>query len=114
MNAIATNQRMGFGQFLKIRMRGFPAWFARRIYYLFQTPGWRRRVRIMIDWTIGVLFRPDIVKVGLDSEIVSLLREVAQRDILPQLIDKPGPASELSPVAARTCGSQDLDMGHAW
>ena len=60
---------MGFGQFLKIRMRGFAAWFARRTYYLLQMPGWSRRLRMMIDWTFGLLFRPDIVKVGLDSEI---------------------------------------------
>ena len=67
---------MGFGQFLKVRMRGLPAWFARRTYYLLQMPGWSRRLRMMIDWTFGLLFRPDIVKVGLDSETASLLREV--------------------------------------
>ena len=31
----------------------------------------------MIDWTFALLFRPDIVKVGLDSETAWLLREVA-------------------------------------
>ena len=67
---------IGFGQFLKVRMRGFPAWFARRTYYLLQMPGWSRRLRMMIDWTFGLLLRPDIVKVGLDSESVSLLREL--------------------------------------
>jgi hypothetical protein len=29
----------------------------------------------MIDWTFALLFRPDIVKISLDSETVSLLRE---------------------------------------
>ena len=29
----------------------------------------------MIDWTFALLFRPDIVKVSLDSETVSLLHE---------------------------------------
>ena len=71
---------MGFGQFLKIRMRGFPAWFARRTYYLLQMPGWSRRLRMMIDWTFGLLLRPDIVKVGLDSETASLLRELGLDD----------------------------------
>ena len=71
---------MGFGQFLKIRMRGFPAWFARRTYYLLQMPGWSRRLRMMIDWTFGLLLRPDIVKVGLDSETASLLRELGLGD----------------------------------
>jgi NADH dehydrogenase len=71
---------MGFAQFLKLRMHGFPAWFIRRTYYLLQMPGWSRRLRMMIDWTFGLLFRPDIVKVGLDSETASLLRELRLSD----------------------------------
>jgi NADH dehydrogenase len=59
-----------FGQLLKVRLRGVPAWFVRRTYYLLQMPGWRRRLRIMIDWTFALLFRPDIVKISLDSEEV--------------------------------------------
>jgi hypothetical protein len=69
-----------FGQFLKVRVHGFPAWFLRRTYYLLQMPGWSRRLRIMIDWTFALLFRPDVVKVGLDSETALLLREVAAQD----------------------------------
>jgi NADH dehydrogenase len=64
-----------FGQLLKLRVRGVPAWFVRRTYYLLQMPGWRRRLRIMIDWAFALLFRPDIVKLGLDSETDLLLRE---------------------------------------
>ena len=66
-----------FGQLLKVRVRGLVAWFVRRTYYLLQMPGWSRRLRIMIDWTFALLFRPDIVKISLDSEAASLLREVA-------------------------------------
>ena len=66
-----------FGQLLKLRVHGVLAWFVRRTYYLLQMPGWSRRLRIMIDWTFALLFRPDIVKISLDSETVSLLREAA-------------------------------------
>jgi NADH dehydrogenase len=66
-----------FGQLLKLRVHGVVAWFVRRSYYLLQMPGWSRRLRIMIDWTFALLFRPDIVKISLDSETVSLLREAA-------------------------------------
>jgi NADH dehydrogenase len=58
----------GFGQLLKMRVRGLVAWFVRRTYYLLQMPGWGRRFRIMIDWTFALLFRPDIVKFSLDRE----------------------------------------------
>jgi hypothetical protein len=70
----------GFGKLLKVRVRGFPAWFIRRTYYLLQVPGWGRKLRVMIDWTFALLFRPDVVKVGLDSETALLLREVALGD----------------------------------
>ena len=63
-----------FGQLLKVRVRGVPAWFVRRTYYLLQMPGWRRRLRIMIDWTFALLFRPDVVKISLDSEAVERRR----------------------------------------
>ena len=66
-----------FGQLLKIRVRGILAWFVRRTYYLIQMPGWRRRLRIMIDWTFALLFQPDIVKISLESEAALLVREAA-------------------------------------
>jgi hypothetical protein len=61
-------------------MHGLPAWLLRRTYYLLQMPGWGRRLRIVIDWTFALLFGPDIVKIGLDSETALLLREVALGD----------------------------------
>jgi NADH dehydrogenase len=66
-----------FGQLLRVRLHGFVAWFVRRTYYLLQMPGLSRRLRIMSDWTFALLFRPDIVKVSLDTETVLLLREAA-------------------------------------
>lgn len=66
-----------FGQLLKVRVRGILAWFVRRTYYLLQMPGWSRRLRIMIDWTFALLFRPDVVKISLDSEAALILREAA-------------------------------------
>ena len=66
-----------FGQLLKVKVRGVVAWFVRRTYYLLQMPGWGRRLHIMIDWTFALLFRPDVVKISLDSEAALLLREAA-------------------------------------
>ena len=60
-------------------MHGFLAWFVRRTYYLLQMPGWGRRLRIMIDWTFALLFRPDIVKISLDSEDVERSRSGDRR-----------------------------------
>jgi NADH dehydrogenase len=73
-------QGKGFGQLLGMRVRGFPAWFIRRTYYLLQMPGWGRKLRIMIDWNFALLFRPDVVKVSLDSEAMLCLREAEHGD----------------------------------
>jgi NADH dehydrogenase len=51
-----------------MRLKGFPAWWLRRTYYLFQMPRWDRRLRIVLDWTIALFFRPDITKVELRVE----------------------------------------------
>jgi NADH dehydrogenase len=52
---------------LGFRLRGFPAWWVRRTYYLFQMPRWDRRLRIVLDWTVALFFRPDITKVDLTT-----------------------------------------------
>ena len=39
-----------------VQLRGFPAWFAARTYHLMMMPGVARRVRLMVDWTVGLLF----------------------------------------------------------
>lgn len=48
-----------------VRIGGFPAWWLRRTYYLFQMPRWDRRLRMVLDWTVALLFRPDVTKVDL-------------------------------------------------
>ena len=48
-----------------LRLTGFAAWWIRRTYYLFQMPRWDRRLRIVLDWTVALFFRPDITKVEL-------------------------------------------------
>jgi NADH dehydrogenase FAD-containing subunit len=41
---------------LGIRLRGFPAVFATRTYHLAVMPGFVRRVRLGIDWAVGLVF----------------------------------------------------------
>jgi hypothetical protein len=37
-------------------------------------------LRILIDWTLALLVRPEVVNVDLDSETALMLRELALRD----------------------------------
>jgi NADH dehydrogenase len=51
-----------------MQFSGFFAWWMRRTYYLFQMPRWDRRLRIVLDWTVALFFKPDITKVDLAIE----------------------------------------------
>jgi NADH dehydrogenase len=41
---------------LGIKWRGFPAWFLARTYHLAMMPGVKRRLRLVVDWTVDLLF----------------------------------------------------------
>jgi NADH:ubiquinone reductase (H+-translocating) len=85
-----------FGQLIKARVRGVPAWLVRRMYYLLQMPGWGRRLHIMGNWAFALFFRPDIVKLNLDSEAAMLLR-LRSADKLQSVIEEPEAAPAKTP-----------------
>lgn len=70
-----------------VRLTGFVAWWLRRTYYLFQMPRWDRRLRIVLDWTVGLFFRPDITRVDLQVERqrVAQARALSDLDLRPVL-----------------------------
>jgi NADH dehydrogenase len=49
---------------LGIRWRGRPAWFLARTYHLAQMPGYKRRLRITVDWTVDLFFGRDSSELG--------------------------------------------------
>jgi NADH:quinone reductase (non-electrogenic) len=62
-------------EMLRIRIRGFPAWFAARTYHLALMPGTTRRLRLVADWTVALFFSrggPELGQLGhpppLDSD----------------------------------------------
>jgi NADH dehydrogenase len=55
----------GVASVMGLRLTGFLAWWIRRSYYLFQMPRWDRRIRMMLDWTVALLFRPDVTRVDV-------------------------------------------------
>jgi NADH dehydrogenase len=42
-----------------IRWRGFPAWLIARTYHLLLMPGLGRRLRLLVDWNVALLFGRD-------------------------------------------------------
>jgi NADH:ubiquinone reductase (H+-translocating) len=49
----------GIAALPRLRLSGFPGWFLTRTYHLFAMPSWTRKVRIVADWTLSLLFPRD-------------------------------------------------------
>jgi NADH dehydrogenase len=52
------------GELSKRRFRGFPAWWMARTYHISQVPGIARKIRAVVDWTVGLPFGRDVAEVG--------------------------------------------------
>ena len=54
----------GVAQVYGVKLRGFPAWFMHRTYHVSRVPTLNRKVRVILDWTLALFFRRDIVSLG--------------------------------------------------
>lgn len=54
----------GVAQVYGHKVRGLPAWFLHRTYHLSRIPTLNKKVRVVVDWTLALLFRRDIVSLG--------------------------------------------------
>jgi NADH dehydrogenase len=61
---VSLGRYKGVARVLGIRLRGFPAWFLHRTYHLTRIPTFNRKVRVMLDWTVALFFRRDVVQLG--------------------------------------------------
>ena len=54
----------GVAQVYGVKLRGFPAWFMHRTYHVSRVPTLNRKVRVVLDWTLALFFRRDVVSLG--------------------------------------------------
>jgi NADH dehydrogenase len=55
----------GVADVLGVKLRGFPGWFVTRAYHLYQLPLVSRKLRVVVDWTVALLFRRDVAELGM-------------------------------------------------
>jgi NADH dehydrogenase len=72
-------QHQAVARVVGLPLRGFPAWFAARTYHLVMMPGMARRVRLALDWTVGLLFGRASAELGQLGHPVPLEREEPAR-----------------------------------
>jgi NADH dehydrogenase len=65
LGQVATlGRHKGIAEVLGVRLRGFLGWFVTRTYHLYQLPLASRKFRVVVDWTVALFFRRDIVELG--------------------------------------------------
>ncbi len=63
-----------------LRWRGFPAWFLARTYHLANMPGTARKLRLVVDWTVALLFSRDTAELGQLGHPPELEHAAGERD----------------------------------
>ncbi|HEX8857274.1 MAG TPA: NAD(P)/FAD-dependent oxidoreductase [Thermoleophilaceae bacterium] len=80
---------------LGVRLRGFPAWWAARTYHLAAMPGVGRRLRLLVDWTVALLFQRDSAELG----------QLGHPPSLRGYLETPSPEPKEGETAVREAGS---------
>ena len=55
----------GIAEIPGMHLWGFPGWFVTRTYHLYQLPLLSRKLRVVLDWTVALFFRRDIVELSM-------------------------------------------------
>lgn len=61
-------ERTGVADIMGLRFKGFIAWFLWRTYYLNRIPQFEKRLRVMLDWTLDLFFKRDLVQLAVTRE----------------------------------------------
>ena len=66
LGQVATlGRHKGIAEVPGAHLRGFVGWFVTRTYHLYQLPLLTRKLRVVVDWTVGLFFRRDIAELGM-------------------------------------------------
>jgi NADH dehydrogenase len=56
---VALGHQTAAAQLHRVRIRGLPGWLLWRALYLSKLPGAEKRLRVLLDWTVGILYPRD-------------------------------------------------------
>jgi NADH:ubiquinone reductase (H+-translocating) len=66
LGQVATLGRFkGIAELPGLHLWGFPGWFVTRTYHLYQLPLPSRKLRVVVDWTVSLFFRRDVVELSM-------------------------------------------------
>jgi len=47
-----------------VKVKGLPAWFMHRTYHMSRIPSLNRKIRVIVDWTLALFLRREVVSLG--------------------------------------------------
>jgi NADH dehydrogenase len=54
----------GVAQVYGIKLKGWPAWLMHRTYHMSRIPSFNRKVRVVVDWTLALFLKREVVSLG--------------------------------------------------
>jgi NADH:quinone reductase (non-electrogenic) len=91
----------GVAQVYGIKLRGLPAWFMHRTYHLTRIPSLNRKIRVVVDWTLALFLKREVVSMGG----LHRPRQPFEETLPPGAATASGTgAAQGEPAAARTSG----------
>ena len=99
LGQVATLGRFkGIAELPGLHLWGFPGWFVTRTYHLYQLPLLTRKLRVVVDWTVALFFRRDIVELSMLGHPRKLGDQLAQRlqRSLQRLLSGERPGKEIA------------------
>ena len=97
----AIGQRRGTAQVFGLTFSGFLAWWMWRTIYLSKLPGFEKKVRVLINWTLDLFFTRDLVQIFTIKDV--------QRVTAFGIRNKLGPTAEAAPAPGHSDSSPSDD-----
>lgn len=92
----------GVAQVMGVKVKGFPAWFLHRTYHMSKVPTLRRKVDVVADWSLALLFPRDVTSLwSLHDPAASFRRTASGRPAHAQITRGRADRSGSSPVTTR-------------
>ncbi len=108
----ALGARSGVADIMGIRISGFPAWVAWRLFYLSLLPGIATRLRVAADWLLDLLVSPSIAEIRAAQPASGQVRFLAGDLVVEPAVEPDGlyvvtsGAFEIEPAATASGGSR--------
>ena len=98
----------GVAQVYGVKLRGFPAWFMHRTYHVSRVPTLNRKIRVVLDWTLALFFKRDVVSLGSLQRPREEFSEASAMSLLAVTVighDRPGIIADATSALAELGGN---------